>query len=172
MPSASARLRACSMDSGERSIPVTSQKRRAAEMAVLPEPVATSRTPSPERRATASQRRAPRSARGVRGRGGSRAGPPGGGGGVAGAGGSVEDPIAGAEVGGLAEKFAHDRDGVADPRVFARGPDLVHPLLDCVRVRGLGLGGHARSSSFFARVSRMVAWARAERICQRARLPL
>jgi len=54
MPSASARLRACSIHSGARSIPVTSQKRLAAEMAVLPLPVATSRTLSPERRSAAS----------------------------------------------------------------------------------------------------------------------
>ena len=65
MPSAPARLWACSMDSGARSIPVTSQKRRAAEMAVLPLPVATSRTLSPERRSTASHSNSPLMTRGL-----------------------------------------------------------------------------------------------------------
>ncbi|CAA9402658.1 MAG: hypothetical protein AVDCRST_MAG22-1199, partial [uncultured Rubrobacteraceae bacterium] len=54
----------------------------------------------------------------------------GGDGGVAAAGCHVEDLIAGAEVDRLAQQLASDDEGVADPGVLVRGPDLVHPFLD------------------------------------------
>src|SRR4051794_30752693 len=106
-------------------MPTTSQSQRAAAIAALPEPVATSSTRAPGTRSAASA-----------------AG--GGDGGMARAGGDVEHAGARDEIGRVGQPLGDRVDAGRDGGVVAAGPHPLLPFLDALELQGRA---HSRHSS-------------------------